>query len=325
MEFGCPQFYQVEIKCGVAQGCFTFAVMANKPTFLLGLGMQKAGTTWMFRHLCRHPDTAFQNNLAKELGLTRFNIRRKPSPLTSPLRWMCCMRDLWTLKQQRKSGYKETFWEPVSGLSRKKALRRFSRSGAIHHQFLTHSGKTLANPRARIVGDIDPIYAATSKKALAALLKFLQADFEVKTFVIWRDPLARLDSAMKHIRRSSPVAVAQVEQFCVDGLFPSNTWVRHSNYVRTVETLNELFPDTHEMIYEELFGPEGQMHLTKFHQFAGIQDFPGDLGRQVHKARSDETGLTEEQKIAARGHLQNQYDVMENRLGRDRLASIWNL
>ena len=299
--------------------------MANKPTFLLGLGMQKAGTTWMFKHLCRHPDAAFEINLAKEMGLTRFGIRRKASPLTSPLRWMRSMNDLWALRKQRNSGFEETFLEPFAGFSRREALHRFSVSGAIHHQFLRHSRKTLAHPRGRIVGDIDPFYAIESKDVLSALLKFLQADFEVKTFVIWRDPLNRLDSAMKHVKRNNPVAVAQIERFCADGLLPSpRHWPKHSNYKETLETVNELFPDIHELIYEELFGPEGQIHLDRFHQFAGMQDFPGDFGHRVHTAHSDEIGLTKELKTAARGHLQCQYDVMENRLGRDRLASIWN-
>lgn len=305
--------------------------MERKPIFLLGIGVQKAGTTWMHQHLAKHPDTAFRRNFTKEFSLVQFPYRRQPSIFREPKRWwkmMRCNSDL----RRHKYKYKKMgsdFSRPILNQPRHEVMKRFASSGAMHRLFLQWSKPSPEHPQGLVVGDITPNYVQSWDGGLQALVKQLEKDFEVRAFLMWRDPLERLESAMKHVTRKEQrkdvkqLGVKQLGGFCRYGLMEG--WALHSHYVRAVETADALFADAFELLYEELFGPDGQTHLDAFHDWLGIRRVPGNFDVRVHGAGAGSKALTPEQRASARKFLQIQYDVMEERLGRERLASIWNL
>jgi hypothetical protein len=302
----------------------TFAPVERKPIFLLGIGVQKAGTTWMHRHLAQHPDTAFRHNFTKEFSLAKFSYRRQPSLLREPKRWWQMMRCEWDLREHHRKGVESTFFHPLLNQHRDKVMCRFASSGALNRRFLRWSRPTAEHPRGLIVGDITPSYPLVHEHQLDVLVKQLEKDFEVRALLMWRDPLERLESAMKHVtREEEKKGVQHLERFCRDGLMEG--WAMYSDYVRTVETADALFADSFELVYEELFGPDGQTHLDAFHDWLGIRRVPGNFDVRVHGAGAESKALTPEQRATVRKFLQPQYNVMEERLGRERLASIWNL
>lgn len=278
----------------------------------------------MHRHLAQHPDTAFHHNFTKEFSLAQFSYRRQPSPMREPKRWWQMMRCEWDLRAHHRKEVESTFFHPLLNQPRRKVMRRFASSGALNLMFLRWSRPTAEHPRGLIVGDITPNYVQVHEDNLEALVKRLEKDFEVRALLMWRDPLERLESAMKHVTRDEErKGVKQLERFCRYGLMEG--WALHSHYVRAAETADALFVDSFELVYEELFGPEGQTHLDAFHDWLGIRRVPGNFDVRVHGAGAGSKSLTPEQRASARKFLQIQYDVMEERLGRERLASIWNL
>ena len=298
--------------------------MQQKPIFLLGLGFQKAGTTWLNAHLSQHPDTAFRHNLTKELNLGMSGFQRKPNLIWEPRRFWNSVKCELQLRQHLREGVPGSFDKPLLGQPRRKVLWRFASTGAMHRMFLRWSRPTPEHPRGLVVGDITPYAIYQPEPQLERLVTLLREDFDVRPFVIWRDPLTRLDSAMKHTRRRPEnQATKDLEHFCKYGFIAG--WAGNGHYALAVERLNDMFPDAHELIYEELFGPDGQAQLDAFHRFAGLSERPGDFGMRIHDAGKSEIGLNPEQRLAARGFLQVQYDVMVERFGADRLAPIWNI
>lgn len=298
--------------------------MERKPIFLLGIGVQKAGTTWMHRHLVKHPDTAFRRNFTKEFSLVQFPYRRQPSIFREPKRWWKMMRCNSDLRRHKYKKMGSDFSRPILNQPRHEVMKRFASSGAMHRLFLQWSKPSPDHPRGLVVGDITPNYVLSQNGGLQDLVKRLEKDFEVRTLLMWRDPLERLESGMKHVTRDEvKKGVRNLEQFCRYGLMEG--WALYSHYVRAAEFVDSDFSDSFELVYEELFGPDGQTHLDAFHDWLGIRRMPGNFDVRVHGAGAGSTALTPEQRASARKFLQIQYDVMEERLGRERLASIWNL
>lgn len=240
------------------------------------------------------------------------------------MRWLKMQGCLGDLKRQQALGVETTFFHPVLKRPRKEVLLRFMTSGAIHGLFLRWSRPTADHPDGLLVGDISPSYCQFYVNNLPKLLQDLEKDFEVRAFVIWRDPLDRLDSAMKHVTRDNQQkGIRMLEAFCRTGHMDS--WSFHGRYAHAAEVLDEHFGDAFELVYEELFGPNGQTHLDAFHDWLGIRRMPGDFSARIHGAGPGSVSLTPEQRASARKFLQPQYDVMEARLGKERLASIWNI
>ena len=297
--------------------------MGQKPIFLLGLGVQKSGTTWMHNHLSRHPDTAFDRNFTKEFDLAGSGYQRKPR-LFEARRWWSARRCGQILSNAQAQGFDALDYHWPLGRKRGPLLRKFAQSGALNQAFFQWSKPSAVNPRGLVVGDITPTYLCLSIPQLEHLLLELRADFEVRPFVMWRDPLARLESAMKHVKRNEEQrGKMELAEFCQNGTIQG--WSKHGNYAQAVETLNECLPDVYELVFEELFGPEGQLYLDDFHRWAGIRSVQGNFDLLIHDSKSSEQGLTPEQRDAARAFLASHYRAMTSRLGHERLAAIWNL
>lgn len=121
----------------------------------------------------------------------------------------------------------------------------------------------------------------------------------VRTFVIWRDPVNRLESALRHTQRDGlEDAEASLLHFAATG--EHKIWAWNSDYEGAACRLDAVFPEAMQMVYEELFG------------------------QAFNAAEPDQPALSPELRASARAHLDRQYEVMAERLGRARLASIWN-
>jgi hypothetical protein len=290
--------------------------MSTRPVFALGLGVQKCGTTWLFHHLRSHPDTAFELNYAKELNLASNGYRRKEPVWRTPLKWWRRRNLLRIYKRRFDQGLEMNYSQPLLGVDRHALNRDFARTGAHHALFLKLAQRG-------VVGDISPEYALRGQSKLMVLRDQLEMDFEVRTFVIWRDPLDRLESALNHTQRLGQVdAAGTLLDFAASGQMKS--WAWECNYEVMVASLDAVFPDRLELVYEELFGPSGQIQLDRLHAHLGIRSVPGDFAKRVNIASSELPGLGPELRASARAHLDRQYEVIAERLGRARLASIWN-
>ena len=214
--------------------------------FLLGLGAQKAGTTWLHEQLQRRADTDF--GVLKEYHvhdartmpeLARF--RRIEMSLSQPRSWIqprSWMRQLF-IRQP------DLYFDYFAWL-----LRRPRRKGCS----------------VTLTGDITPSYAALSANTLQLIQSgFRQRSISVRPVFLMRDPIERLISSQRMKQRKLGKRDAASEIAGLRKRVRKGPSLR-SDYGRTLENLRHSFgiQKCYLGLYETLFQPETYAQLCTF-------------------------------------------------------------
>ena len=167
--------------------------MTGPKTFLLGLGCQKGGTTWLHGYLSRHPQVA--SGFTKEYHVLDAHFR--PA------------RQAWQDARIAQTRALIATLGRVPGLRRRRriaalegAAARYERqrwlAGDLDRYVGYFVGLARENPEARAVYDITPSYAALEGPELAEVRARLEAaGFEVRVIFVMRDPVERAFSAFR--------------------------------------------------------------------------------------------------------------------------------
>ena len=224
----------------------TDAAPAAKGHFLLGVGAQKAGTSWLHQQLQARDDTDF--GVLKEYhvhdartvpALARF--RRLEMSLSRPRSWVqprSWMRQLFI--RQPDLYYDYFAW----------LLHRPRRN---RHQV-------------RLTGDITPSYAALSADTFRSIqAEFQQRGMAVKPVFLMRDPIERLISSQRMKQRKLGQRDAASEIAALRRRVQKGLGLR-SGYGRTLNNLNESFGLEHCYLglYETLFQRKSYAELCEF-------------------------------------------------------------
>lgn len=264
-----------------------------KPTFILGLGAQKSGTTWLHRYLNSFDCANF--GVRKEYHV--WDVKFMPDQFQG---W-------WKLQP----GNKETDGN---------ALRRLMADvdGAYESYFAG-----LINNTVRLTGDISPSYTALKADHLATIKGRMEAaGFSVQPILLMRDPVERCWSGTRmHYRREREkgrsFTDADVRQSFASS-FSAKAVVIRTQYDRTLQALDEVFqPDEYYVgIYETMFSPEAIKSLS---EFVGVPPKP-EFGERVFNETEDMT-LSYEDRQACYTYYQDTYDYCLKRF--PELSDLW--
>lgn len=277
-----------------------------RPDWLFCVGAQKAGTTWLYDYLGRHPEVHVPP--VKELHY--FNSRYDP----------------------RQAGFAEARRGSVSNTASGGALRALARrasrglglhrlkpgrnpgdvtsSALVEALVAMHDDKSDSHDRYRevmldgwhgekLVADITPDYAAMPGKVFARMA----GDFPGARFIfILRDPLSRTWS---HIRMQSGTATSRGsgpvdEDAVLDRLEAGGQ--RHillrSSYQDTVRALRRHVGEDRLLFlfHETLFEEESVARLC---DFLGIGFVPGDYGKAVRRGKNKAMNPRQRTRIGA--------------------------
>ena len=141
--------------------------MASDATFLLGVGAQKAGTSWLHDQLHRRSDADFgflkEYHIFDALELERFANFRPKRP--TPLKWRTWRRARFIARPER---------------------------------YFDYFASRLKPPRIRLTGDITPSYAGLSAESYQRIQKaFAQRGVQTRAVFIMRDPVERFLSQQR--------------------------------------------------------------------------------------------------------------------------------
>ena len=142
-------------------------VLASKATFLLGVGAQKAGTSWLHDQLQRRNDVDFgflkEYHVFDALELERFASFRPKRP--SPLKWRTWRRARFIANPER---------------------------------YFDYFASRLKPDRIRLTGDITPSYAGLSTESYRRIEQaFAQRGVQTRAVFIMRDPVERFLSQQR--------------------------------------------------------------------------------------------------------------------------------
>jgi hypothetical protein len=250
---------------------------AEKPTFVLGLGHQKCGTSWVYRYLAQSP--RFARGFVKEYHV-----------------WDAL--DLDALRRHKVRRLKTLFPFDRFGGAPVRAARKLRYRMQNEEDFYFDYFASLLDGERRITADITPSYSGLGTGRLATIKRrFESRNIEVKALVFIRDPLARIKSATRFnldrgdytegIRAGETDFVAALEQY-----YPSEHCALRTRYDRTISAALEVFgPEgLHVGVYEDMFGPEEVQRLSVF---LGVGPKPDFAGVKVNETQGSvgQTGI----------------------------------
>ncbi len=267
----------------------------QKKTFILGLGAQKCGTTWVYSYLNSSEHTNM--GVCKEYHIWDGRYLGDASG------WSYDLPKIRRLIARDKASmeHKVRF-----------ILQHFTEVYGVYFSNLTSEDTY-------ITGDISPSYSGLNSEQLQALRDTLESvGFEVKVVFLMRAPFERCCSAIKHGRVVSlskniepePASQLQSYSYFLEYMQRNNTAVR-AQYDTAITNIEKVFAPENIFygIYEELFE---DAQLQKLSEFLGVAYRPERKSIRVNFDASDTT-FTYDQMLLCRIFYQDIYDYCYER------------
>lgn len=263
--------------------------------FLLGLGAQKAGSTWAHAYL--EADPGVDLGPIKEYHV--WDALHLPEMAYFDHRGRSALRNGAEALLRRSLGKAPSVAE-VRG--------RLQDDPEGYFDFFAG---LLDQPGVHLTGDITPAYAGLPLPILEQIRDgFARRGIRMQAMFLMRDPVARAISAAQMNRRKGTRTEAVPQEGDLDAAVLSYVTtpeaMLRADYPRTIATLRQLLPedDLFFGFYETLFCPEGMQRLS---DFAGVGLRPDLAERQVN-AHAKTEGVRPETRARLRHHLAPIYE-----------------
>lgn len=314
-----------------AQGAHTATAAGAAPkTFLLGVGAQKAGTTWMYDYLSRHPGTAMGRikeyavfGGADPAGLLQGRCRARLRDLRAEAGdWLQALKQNAADPAGTSAGGTE-LPDPAALLDLMDMLALELDPGRAP----LHFDRLLAQaPGAHVTGDITPAYSGLPAQDFARIRALMEGGgYQVKVVFLLRDPVERCWSALRMHDRNlanagrSPKRPAH-ERFATEGRADWNT--ARTRYDHTLAALEAVFApgDIFCALYEEFISEAGVRDLTRF---LGLDWHPPRLAHRANASPGDVPAPSARAIAQVRDHYAPVYAFCAARFGEDRIRRLW--
>ena len=291
--------------------------MQRRKVFLLGVGVQKAGTTWLHDYLHGLPESDF--GFAKEYHT--FDARFLEAYHTLQA------KNLERLERVIRKKQKKGFW-PSPALDRQlidlSRLIMFCEQPQFYADYFDRLWQE--NPAVQLVGDITPGYSLLEAEHFDTIRKLIESrGFELKVLLVMRDPVERCYSAVRsdwqHKTRKAPRPDLDVIEMLKER-YATPGFQGRTRYDRIISTLESEFSaeELYYGFYETLFSLEESKRLLTF---LGLpQSRLPDFDRRVNTSRRT-TEIPAEVAGEIRDFYREAYDFCMARFGRDFITRIW--
>lgn len=230
----------------------------TKPTFILGVGAQKAGTTWLHSALNDRDDV--------DMGFRK-------------------EYHIWDAKFHSELFGKFVASPPRKGERADRALRRAMQ---VYPKAYERYFRGLITKKIRATGDITPTYNALGAEQYGEIRARLEAArFDVKVVFLMRDPVDRVWSALRMMRRDhkgEEMTDAQFMEMCRERYLRPGSLAR-TRYDETVASLEKAFDEDqlYYGFYESMFEP-GNVKAVSDHLGLDLSGY--DTGKRVNASPS---------------------------------------
>ena len=280
---------------------------ADRKTFVLGVGAQKAGTTWLHGYLSNSRHCA--RGYRKEYHV--FDYKDLPSAYWRKRTYALAQDELEHLRLS----------EPSDGAP----LHRASMIADHRFYFDYFAGLLWSKPHARFTADVTPEYALLSTERLAEIRDSFAAR-RVRTVVIFlmRDPVDRIWSQIRMQEARRPGRHPERADKMIERLFTRPLIEKWSHYEQTIRNVDAVFgpDDVHYGFFEELFTNDQQ--LREICRVIGIPFREPNFERHanVSAARAVEA-LPDEIVATVAKHLHETYATVAARFPNKDFRTMW--
>ena len=196
-------------------------------TFFLGVGAQKAGTTWLHQFLSSQPNFNFG-------GMKEYHVW-DALHIDACREFTATRNDVLRYKLQNELGAYEGYFS------------------------------SLLSETVNCTGDITPSYSGLSASEFDTIRSRIEsAGFQVKVLFLMRDPFERCWSAVRMMRRQGRLVRDELAE--LRECYRSDQFVLRTDYKRTIQSLEAAFETDkiHCAVHEELFSADGLEALSNF-------------------------------------------------------------
>lgn len=276
-------------------------------TLMFGVGATKAGTSWLHRYLCDHP----QCDLPAMKELHYFD-RIGGDHLEKELTRLAGVRASLITEALTARGGKAARLD--ARIDEVEAWIDVMRRGAVEHDaYLAFLGRN-ADAGTRLVGDITPAYGLLDEAILSEMAKMAP---DTRFVMLLRDPLDRLWSNLRMMagwRLKEGEEITAKSHALFDRMLRGKEApvVDRSDYTGMLTRLQNVVPENrvHIAFYETLFA---QKTVDRICQFLGLEPRPGSFDHRIHA--SPEAVLDPAQARRASALLLPHYDFVLGLMG----------
>jgi hypothetical protein len=246
------------------------------PSFVC-IGAQKAGTTWLYDNLCRHPDVWLPQ--VKEIHF--FDT-------------VCPHERLIGVETHNHLGPFE-IWRIFTKSSSLKDLRWLKKFYYEPKTTQWYYDLFSVSPYDKCTGDITPAYSTLDEKGVSFARRILPD--KCKVFIILRNPIERLWSALKMNSRWRGENIREISSAAIFEEMRIDSHSLRTDYSRTINLWQKYFPDDFKIfLFDDLIeNPAG--FLTTIQDYIGVKRF-------VDKKTLDKKTNADKKKIEIPDELQ---------------------
>lgn len=266
----------------------------NSKIFILGLGAQKSGTTWLHQQLTHSPDTNMGE--LKEYKA----LRNQETTIIKQIKsWRKDNKKLFKALGKNTNPSFSEFLQLTS--SQKQILMTIKNKYYFQYfQSIAEESDTI-----KATGDISPHYSVLNQRTLRRAKKKLEKyGFDVKLIYLMRDPVERVWSQLRMIRRKQTnrlICNHATEAESLEAYFAIDRFARNTRYEKTVTVIEKVFDpaDIFYDFYENLFNESTLSRLSQFLQIT--------LSDPAFKTKINASPKNEELSLELREKIANEY------------------
>ena len=274
--------------------------------FLLGVGAQRAGTSWTYNYVSENPQ--FQPGFFKEYHV--FDSIYLPPALS----YLDQYREDALQQEQRLELGLPTDSFAIDRL-------KFIQSPNLYFE---HFSNLIRNGQGKnLTGETTPLYAALSAAAFSSIREnLLKASFTPKVVFMMRDPVARAISAARLMLRQDPsLDQGKGEVDFIRSVYPSIQFDLRARYDITIKNLEAVFKpeEIHFGFFENLFTEKSIRALCSFLE---LDYRVPNFSAKVNTTQSSTTVPSQlRQEITL--HNLPVYEYVINKFGNDLVEKAW--
>lgn len=273
-------------------------------TFLLGVGAQKAGTTWLYDYFLHRKDTRMgytkEYHVFDTLTLDNFDYFYERA-----------IADLAAIQTNKHSAQKQ---------ENNQRYLSFLDDPAEYYDYFA---QLLKKSNATITADFSPSYSALSAATLAEIKsQFSHRGIRVVPIFLMREPVDRLWSMVRMYNRISDIVLERKQE--LEEMYHrcgTKDEQRRSNYHHTYANLSSVFgEDKFISFYETIFQASEIKRLCRQLNIKYLQpdfDYRVNVSASLHS-------FSERDVSELRAHYQVQYDFAEKTFGKEFIDTIWH-
>jgi hypothetical protein len=284
--------------------------MASTPkrrkTFLLGVGAQKAGTSWLHHYLSRSPQCA--RGYRKEYHV--FDSVDLPDEQWRGRNLDMAQAELDKLRRG----------EPADPAH----LHRAAMISDPEFYFDYFTGLLRRRSRIRLTADVTPEYALLPEERLVQIRDgFAKRRVRTAALFLMRDPVERIWSQIRMQEGRQTGRFPDSADRMVGSLHTDPRYASWSRYELTVRNLDRVFEpdDLYYGFYEELFDPG---RVAEICRFVGVDYRDPDFSRRANESVPKRVATLPDDVVAeAAGHFRETYEAVAERFPDQNLAALW--